>query len=45
MLSTALTLRSQQPSGIKQKIRGALIAYHLARREMAKAALEAKVED
>jgi hypothetical protein len=30
MLSTALTLRNQQPQGIEQKIWGALIAYNLA---------------
>lgn len=44
MLGTALTLRSQQPAGIKQEIWGALIAYNLVRLEMAKAALQAKVE-
>ena len=38
MLSTALTLRNQQPQGIEQKILGALIAYNLAHLEMAKAA-------
>lgn len=44
MLGSVLTLRSQQPSGIKQEIWGALIAYNLLRLEMAKAAIEAKVE-
>jgi len=44
MLGTALTLRSQQPTGIQQEIWGALIAYNLVRQEMAKAAIQAKVE-
>jgi len=44
MLGTALTLRSQQPQGIEQEVWGALIAYNLVRLEMAKAAIEAKVE-
>src|SRR5574343_121388 len=44
MLGEALTLRSQQPNGIEQEIWGALIAYNLVRLEMAKAAIEAKVE-
>ena len=44
MLGTALTLRSQQPQGVNQEIWGALIAYNLVRLEMAKAAIEAKVE-
>lgn len=44
MLGEALTLRSQQPEGIEQEIWGALIAYNLVRLEMAKAAIEAKVE-
>lgn len=44
MLGTALTLRSQQPQGIEQEIWGALIAYNLVRLEMAKTAIEAKVE-
>lgn len=44
MLGDALTLRSAQPKGIEQEIWGALIAYNLIRLEMAKAALEAKVE-
>jgi len=44
MLGEALTLRSQQPDGIKQEIWGALIAYNLVRLEMAKAAIEARVE-
>jgi IS4 transposase len=44
MLGTALTLRSQQPSGIEQEVWGALIAYNLVRLEMAKAAIQAKVE-
>ena len=44
MLGDALTLRSQQPAGIKQEIWGALIAYNLVRLEMAKAAIAAKVE-
>jgi len=43
MLGSALTLRSQQPEGIKQEIWGALIAYNLVRLEMAKAAIAAKV--
>jgi len=37
MLGEALTLRSQQPEGVEQEIRGALIAYNLVRREVAKA--------
>lgn len=44
MLGEALTLRSQQPAGIEQEIWGALIAYNLVRLEMAKAALQARVE-
>jgi hypothetical protein len=44
MLGTALTLCIQQPSGIKQEIWGALIAYTLLRLEMAKATIQAKVE-
>ncbi len=40
----ALTLRSQQPAGVEQEIWGALIAYNLVRLEMAKAALQARVE-
>ena len=44
VLGTALTLRSQQPSGIEQEIWGALIAYNLLRLEMAKTAIQAKVE-
>lgn len=44
MLGEALTLRSQQPEGVEQEIWGALIAYNLVRLEMAKAALQAKVE-
>jgi hypothetical protein len=44
MLGTALTLRSQQPQGIEQEIWGAYIAYNLVRLEMAKVAIEAKVE-
>lgn len=44
MLGTALTLRSQQPSGIEQEVWGALIAYNHARLEMAKVAIQAKVE-
>ena len=44
MLGTALTLRSQQPTGINQEIWGGLIAYNLVRLEMAKAAIQAKVE-
>jgi len=44
MLGNALTLRSQQPEGIKQEIWGALIAYNLIRLEMAKAAIQAKVK-
>lgn len=44
MLGDALTLRSQQPEGIEQEIWGALIAYNLVRLEMAKAAIQARVE-
>lgn len=44
LLGEALTLRSQQPAGIKQEIWGALIAYNLVRLEMAKAAIQARVE-
>lgn len=44
MLGEALTLRSQQPEGVEQEIWGALIAYNLVRLEMAKAAIQAKVE-
>ncbi|HLO62357.1 MAG TPA: IS4 family transposase [Azonexus sp.] len=44
MLGEALTLRSQQPAGIEQEIWGALIAYNLVRLEMAKAAIQARVE-
>ncbi|TVO63043.1 IS4 family transposase [Denitromonas ohlonensis] len=44
MLGEALTLRSAQPAGIEQEIWGALIAYNLVRLEMAKAAIEARVE-
>ena len=44
MLGDALTLRSQQPEGIAQEIWGALMAYNLVRLEMAKAAIQAKVE-
>ena len=44
MLGEALTLRSQQHEGIKREIWGALIAYNLVRLEMAKAAIQAKVE-
>ncbi len=44
MLGGPLTLRSQDPEGIAQEIWGALIAYNLARLEMAKAALEAKAQ-
>jgi hypothetical protein len=44
MLGSALTLRSQQPAGIEQEIWGALIADNLVRLEMAKAAIQAKVE-
>ncbi len=44
LLGEALTLRSQQPAGIEQEIWGALIAYNLVRLEMAKAALQARVE-
>ena len=44
LLGEALTLRSQQPEGIAQEIWGALIAYNLVRLEMAKAAIQAKVE-
>lgn len=43
MLGEALTLRSQQPDGVKQEIWGALIAYNLVRLEMSKAAIQAKV--
>ncbi|WP_412769543.1 IS4 family transposase [Ralstonia pseudosolanacearum] len=44
MLGAELTLRSRQPEGVQQEIWGALIAYNLVRLEMAKAALEARVE-
>ena len=44
MLGDALTLRSQQPEGVEQEIWGALIAYNLVRLEMAKAAIQARVE-
>lgn len=44
MLGDSLTLRSQQPEGVKQEIWGALIAYNLVRLEMAKAAIAAQVE-
>jgi hypothetical protein len=44
MLGDALTLRSQHPEGITQEIWGALVAYNLVRLEMAKAAIQAKVE-
>ena len=44
LLGEALTLRSQQPVGIEQEIWGALIAYNLVRLEMAKAAIQARVE-
>jgi len=44
MLGQALTLRSQQHEGIEQEIWGALIAYNLVRLEMAKAAIQAKVQ-
>ena len=44
LLGDALTLRSQQPTGIAQEIWGALIAYNLVRLEMDKAALQAHVE-
>jgi hypothetical protein len=44
LLGEALTLRSQQPASIEQEIWGALIAYNLVRLEMAKAALQARVE-
>ena len=44
MLGAELTLRSRQPEGVHQEIWGALIAYNLVRLEMAKAALEARVE-
>ena len=44
MLGDALTLRSHQPDGIAQEIWGALMAYNLVRLEMAKAAIQAKVE-
>jgi hypothetical protein len=43
LLGEALTLRSQQPNGVKQEIWGALIAYNLVRLEMSKAAIQAKV--
>ena len=44
LLGEALTLRSQQPAGIEQEIWGALIAYNLVRLEMAKAAIQARIE-
>jgi hypothetical protein len=44
MLGDAQTLRSQHPEGITQEIWGALLAYNLVRLEMAKAAIQAKVE-
>ena len=44
LLGSALTLRSQQPTGVTQEIWGALIAYNLVRLEMAKAAIQAKLE-
>ncbi|CAN7783310.1 IS4 family transposase [Cupriavidus necator] len=44
MLGAELTLRSRLPDGVHQEIWGALIAYNLVRLEMAKAALEARVE-
>ena len=44
MLGTAWALCSQLPQGVEQEIWGALIAYNLVRLEMAKAAIEAKVE-
>ena len=37
-------LRSQQPQGVEQEIWGNLIGYNLVRLEMAKAAIEARVE-
>jgi len=44
MLGDAQTLRSQHPEGIAQEIWGALLAYNLVRLEMAKAAIQAKVQ-
>jgi hypothetical protein len=44
MLGGPLTLRTQDPEGIAQEIWGAFIAYNLVRLEMAKAAMEAKVQ-
>ncbi len=44
MLGDEQTLRSQHPEGIAQEIWGALLAYNLVRLEMAKAAIQAKVE-
>jgi hypothetical protein len=44
MLGMALTLRSRTVDGVYQEIWGALIAYNLIRLEMAKAAIQAKLE-
>jgi hypothetical protein len=44
MLGSAHTLRSMTVDGVTQEIWGALIAYNLVRREIAKAALEAKCQ-
>lgn len=44
MLGMALTLRSKTVDGVYQEIWGALIAYNLIRLEMAKAALQARLE-
>ena len=44
LLGHVPTLRSQQPQGVEQEIWGNLIGYNLVRLEMAKAAIEAKVE-
>lgn len=44
LLGGPLTLRSQDPQGIRQEIWGAVIAYNLVRLEMAKAAIEAKAQ-
>lgn len=44
MLGMALTLRSKTVEGVYQEIWGALIAYNLIRLEMAKAAVQARLE-
>lgn len=44
LLGHVPTLRSQQPQGVEQEIWGNLIGYNLVRLEMAKAAIEARVE-